>query len=117
MTRLPTLMVLAALLPSLAYAQAAGAGATTGRAQAELKAVELKQGMTPDEVRELLGKPQRTALSGGGSTSAPSQGTLTWTYVWTGPTSASSSERSLHIDFAAKATDQWTVNGWGWSNY
>jgi hypothetical protein len=111
---LPTLFFLAALLPSLAWAQSSVPGATSSRAQAERNAVDLKQGMTPDEVRELLGKPRRTALRGSGGSGS---GSLQWTYVWSGPASSSSSERSLNIDFAAKAADQWSVNGWGWSNY
>jgi hypothetical protein len=113
---LPTLFFLAALLPSLAWAQSTVPGATSSRAQAERNAVDLKQGMTPDEVRELLGKPRRTALRGSGGPGSGS-GSLQWTYVWSGPASSSSSERSLNIDFAAKAADQWSVNGWGWSNY
>jgi len=125
MRQLPMLVLLAGLLPSLAWiapacAQSSGAGATSSRAQAERNAVDLKQGMTPDEVAQLLGKPQRTALrSTGGSASAPWQGTLQWTYVWGGAasSSASSSERSLSIEFAAKSPEQWTVNGWGWTNY
>ena len=60
MRRLPTLLFLAALLPCLALAQGSGPSATPNRAQAERNAVELKQGMTPDEVRELLGKPRRS---------------------------------------------------------
>ena len=112
-------MLIATLLPSLACAQASGAGATSSRAQVERNAVELKQGMTPDQVRELLGKPRRTALkSNGGSASAPWQGTLQWTYAWTGAAASSvssSSERTLSIEFSAKTADQWTVNGWGWS--
>jgi len=123
MTRVPILVLLAALLPSLAWlapasAQSSGSGASPSRAQAERNAVELKQGMTPDEVQQLLGKPRRTALRGtGGAGSAPWQGTLQWTYVWAGAMPSSSSERSLQVDFAAKAADQWSVNGWGWSNY
>ena len=114
MKRLPFLILLTALLPLPALAQ----GAAPSRAQAERNAVELKQGMTPDEVQQLLGKPRRTALRGtGGAGSAPWQGTLQWTYVWAGATPSSSSERSLQVDFAAKAADQWSVNGWGWSNY
>jgi len=123
MRRLPTLIFLAVFLPPFAWlapasAQSSAAGATPSRAQAERNAVELKQGMTPDEVQQLLGKPRRTALRGsGGSASAPWQGTLQWTYVWAGSTPSSSSERSLQIEFAAKAADQWSVNGWGWSSY
>jgi hypothetical protein len=121
MRRLPTLVFLATFLPSLAWlapasAQPPGPVATAKRAQAERNAVDLKQGMTPDEVQQLLGKPQRTALkSNGAASSAPGQGTLQWTYVWN--SASSFSERSLSVEFAAKAADQWFVNGWGWSSY
>ena len=101
---------LAALWPAAAFAQTA-----QSPAQMERNAVDLKQGMTPEEVRQLLGKPRRTSLRGGGSTSAPWQGSLHWTYVWTGSPSSLSGDRMLQIDFAAKAADQWFVNGWGWS--
>ena len=119
MNRLPTLVLLAALLPSLALAQAART-ASPGFAQAERNAVDLKQGMTPDEVQQLLGKPRRTALrNNGSSASAPWQGTLQWTYVWNAAASSSSSpsERSLSIEFAAKTAEQWYVNSWGWTTY
>jgi len=55
--------------------------------------------MTLEEVQQLLGKPWRTALTGNGSTAAPWQGTLRWTYTWIGAASA------------------WTVSGWSWSTY
>jgi outer membrane protein assembly factor BamE (lipoprotein component of BamABCDE complex) len=108
MRRLPTLLLTAALLlPAAVLAQAARPNASL--AQAERNAVELKQGMTPDEVQQLLGKPRRTALR---------SAALQWTYVWNGSGSASSSsERSLSVDFAAKAADQWIVNGWSWGSY
>ena len=121
MPTLPKLLMIAVLatptawLP-LAYAQAPR-GATPSLAQAERNAVDLKQGMTPDEVQQLLGKPRRTALRSTGPANAPWQGTLQWTYVWTGGASSVSSERSLSIEFAAKSAEQWYVNGWGWSNY
>jgi hypothetical protein len=72
MRRLPTLVFLAALLPSLAWIAPAGAqpsrpGANPSLAQAERNAVELKQGMTLEEVQKLLGKPKRTALRNTGS--------------------------------------------------
>jgi outer membrane protein assembly factor BamE (lipoprotein component of BamABCDE complex) len=117
MTRLATLVLVAALLPSLAWlapacAQGSASGSTTSRAQAERNTIELKQGMTPDEVRELLGKPRRTALrSDGGSAAA-----LQWTYVWSDARS-SSSERSLSVEFAAKAAEEWFVKSWSWSVY
>ena len=123
MKRLPILVFLAAFLPALAWlapagAQAAGPAATPKRAQAERNAVDLKQGMTIEEVQQLLGKPQRTTLrSNGVASSAPGQGALQWTYVWNNAGSSSSSERTLSVDFAAKAADQWLVNGWGWNGY
>ena len=71
------------------------------------------------EHRKLLGKPQRTALrSSGAVASAPWQGSLHWTYVWSDRAASSSSEqRTLSVEFAAKAADQWFVNGWGWNGY
>lgn len=109
--RLALLLLAACLLPAPALAQAARPS-TLSIAQAERNTVELKHGMTPEEVRELLGKPRRTALRA----SSPGQGTLQWIYVWNAG-AASSSERSLSIDFAAKGTEQWTVNSWDWSTY
>lgn len=110
---LPILVFLAAFLPSFAWlapanAQAGGTGASQKRAQAERNAVDLKQGMTIDDVQRLLGKPQRTTLRSNG---------LQWTYVWSSAAMSSSSERTLSVDFAAKAADQWLVNGWGWNGY
>jgi hypothetical protein len=108
-----------ALLPSLlwvspASAQAVRPVAVLGLAQAERMAVDLKQGMSSEEVQQLLGKPQRTALkANGGSSGTPSQGILQWTYSWGG----SSAPGNLHIEFVAKTPDQWYVNGWEWSTY
>jgi hypothetical protein len=82
--------------------------------QAERRAVDLKQGMTLDEVQKLLGKPRRTALKSAGYSSTDSQGTLQWTYTWT---SASQSERNLQVTFVSKLPEQWLVNGWDWSGY
>jgi len=122
MRRLPILVFLAALLSSLAWLAPAsaqsGGPAATKRAQTERNAVDLKQGMTVEEVQQLLGKPQRTALrSNGAASSVAGQGTLQWTYVWNSAGMSSSSERTLSVDFAAKAADQWLVNGWGWNGY
>jgi hypothetical protein len=86
--------------------------AAASRAVAERAAVDLRQGMTIDEVRELLGKPWRTALTGDSGA-----GTLRWTYNWVGPPSSSSSERMLNVDFTAKKVEQWSVSGWNWSSY
>jgi len=109
---LPILLLAAALLPAGALAQATRTGAPS-LAQAERNTVELKQGMSLEEVQKLLGKPRRTALRAG----IQGQGALQWSYFWSGPASSSSSERSLQIEFAAKAPDQWIVNSWGWSSY
>ena len=92
---------------SPAGAQGAKSGAAAGRA--ERAAVDLKRGMTLEEVQQLLGKPGRSALSGSTDT-----GTLRWTY--TGLASNASSDRNLNIDFSSKA-ELWTVSGWGWSAY
>jgi hypothetical protein len=115
MGRLPILVLAAALLPFVAWsapagAQASRAGANPGLGQAERNAVELKQGMTLEEVQKLLGKPKRTALKNTGShTGAPWQGSLQWTYAW-------SPERILHVVFAAKSPEQWHVSSWDWSD-
>ena len=109
-----------AALPSLAWSPPAAAqvsrpAAALSPAQAERKSVDLKQGMSAEEVEKLLGKPRRTALKADGSSaSAPWQGTLQWTYSWPG---AASSHHSLNVVFAAAAPEQWRVNSWEWSSY
>jgi hypothetical protein len=109
-------LVFVAALPAFAWIPAAGAqasraGAQSSHAQIERKAVELRQGMTLEEVRKLLGTPKRTALRNASNSTAEAwQGTLQWTYAWM-------SERTLHIVFAAKSPEQWYVNSWEWSDY
>jgi predicted phage gp36 major capsid-like protein len=116
MKHLPTLAFLAALSLALAWvpdagAQASRAAVNASFAQAERNSVDLRQGMTLEEVQKLLGKPKRTALRNTGSSAGePWQGTLQWTYAW-------SSERTLQVVFAAKTPEQWYVNSWDWSNY
>jgi aryl-alcohol dehydrogenase-like predicted oxidoreductase len=118
MTRLAALLFLAALSPTLAWsphaaAQASGPVATLSAAQAERNSVDLKQGMSLEEVQRLLGKPRRTALkTSGGSATTP--GILQWTYSWPG---ASSSQGSLHVVFGATTAEKWLVNSWEWSSY
>jgi hypothetical protein len=108
------------LLPSILWVSPAGAQAlhpvaVLSLAQAERVAVDLKQGMSAEEVQKLLGKPQRTALkSNGGFSNTPSQGTLQWAYSWTG---SSATPGNLHIEFVAKTPDQWYVNSWEWVTY
>lgn len=114
-------MGLVAILSCLPYsagtaAQGAQARDRLSLAQAERIAVDLRRGMTLEEVQKLLGKPRRTALKppGFGGTSESQQGSLQWTYTWTGP---SQSERNLLVTFAGKAPEQWLVNGWDWTGY
>src|SRR5688572_16889523 len=115
MRPLPTMVFLAALAATLAWmapagAQAPRAGAQASFGQAERNSVDLKQGMTLEEVQKLLGKPKRTALKSAGSATEPWQGTLQWTYAW-------NPDRTLQVVFAAKTADQWYVNSWDWSSY
>jgi hypothetical protein len=114
MKRLRTLLFLAALFPSLACAapaEASRAPENLNLGQAERQAAELKQGMSVEDVQTLLGKPRRTALKTSGS---GAQGTLQWTYNWTG---SSSSPGSLRVDFVSKTANAWYVNSWEWANY
>ena len=118
-TRLFVLALLGALslslvlnLPASAQTQRPAAGLSAS--QAERKSVELKQGMSSEEVEKLLGKPRRTALKNGGSSGAPGQGTLQWTYTWPG---TSSTQGTLNVSFGAATQDQWRVNSWEWSSY
>jgi hypothetical protein len=106
------IFLVAALLPCAALAQAPRAGAPS-LAQAERNSVELRQGMSAEDVLKLLGKPRRTALRA----AAQGQGSLQWSYFWGGTAASSSSERSLQIEFASKGPDQWIVNSWGWASY
>jgi hypothetical protein len=98
---------------SHASAQAKRPMTGVSAAATERAAVDLRQGMTLEEVQQLLGKPWRTAMTGSGPVGAPS---LRWTYTWIA--SSSASDRNLNIDFTAKAPEQqWVVNGWNWSSY
>jgi len=106
------LVLLALLVGWFPVASAQGAKGAASRGAAERAAVELKRGMTPDDVQKLLGKPWRTALSG---TGGPDTGTLRWTY--TGLATSAAAEQNLNIDFSAKAPGEWSVSGWGWSTY
>ena len=118
--RLPTFLLIAALLASLAWISPASAQASRPApaltlAQAERNAVELKQGMSAEEVQKLLGKPKRTALKNGGSAAGqPWHGTLHWTYTWGG---SSASEGNLQVVFAAKEPEKWYVDSWEWARY
>jgi hypothetical protein len=113
------LMLALALLPSLLGISVAGAqvvqpAAVLSLAQTERAAVDLKQGMSADEVQKLLGKPLRTALKNDGTIANTSpQGTLQWIYSSTG----SSAQGNLRIEFTAKTADQWHVKSWEWASY
>ena len=118
--RIAALLFIAALSPSLAWSQhaaarASGPTAALSAAQAERNAVDLRQGMSLEEVQRLLGKPRRTALKASASSAAaPNQATLQWTYSWPG---ANSTLGSLHVVFDATAPEKWQVNSWEWSSY
>jgi hypothetical protein len=109
-------LALSAVLSSAAAAGMAkqSQGGAVSLAQFERQAVGLRQGMTPEEVEKLLGRPKRTALRNSGGGRESSQGNLEWTYAWR---NASDSERSLQVVFMNKTPDQWLVNTWGWSGY
>lgn len=86
-------------------------------AQAERLAVDLKQGMTLQEVENLLGKPRRTALRTLSHASTPElwQSALQWTYAWPGP---SQSDWTLQVVFASsKSPERWLVQSWDWTGY
>jgi hypothetical protein len=116
------MLLLAALIaiagwPAHTLGQAARA-AGPSRGAAERAAVELRQGMTLEEVQALLGKPWRTALSGNVAAGNGAGGqTLRWTYAWSGTPSTSSMERLLNVDFTARTEERWSVSGWNWSAY
>ena len=120
MRYLLSLVALAGFLPSLAWispatAQTSRPAASPTLAQAERMSVELKQGMSLEEVQKLLGKPRRTSLKNNGGSATPlSQGTLQWNYSWP---SSSVSPASLQVDFVAKTPEQWYVNSWEWGTY
>ena len=107
----------AALIASLfwappATAQNAAPGAALSFAQAERKSIDLRQGMSLEEVQRLMGAPRRTALKSSPFASSPSQATLHWTYAWPG---ASSSPTILSVVFAASSPQKWHVDSWEWS--
>jgi hypothetical protein len=112
---LAALLALPAWIPPAA-AQAQRSAENLSFAQAERRAIDLKQGMTLEDVQKLLGKPRRTALkaSGYGAAAESSQGTLQWTYNWSSP---SQSDRNLQVTFVSKSPEQWLVNSWDWSSY
>jgi hypothetical protein len=112
---LASVLFAAALFPSAAGsapAAVSGQGALN-LAQAERMAADLKQGMSVDEVRNLLGKPNRTSLRSDGGSTMPSQGTLQWTFAWTG----ASSPGILRVEFVSKGQEEWRVNSWQWNAY
>jgi hypothetical protein len=114
MTYAAALCVLGALAAAPAEsAQQARADTSLTLAQAERNAADLHRGMSPEDVRKLLGKPKRTGLKEDGAPAANSQGALRWTYVWNG----GNGPGTLSIDFVADSPEQWQVRGWEWSTY
>lgn len=110
---------LLALLLSLAglaaAAKPANPAANLKLAQAERIATDLKQGMSAEDVRQMLGKPRRTALKASSSaTAAPWEGSLQWTYIWN---DATGGDGVLNIQFASKTQEDWYVHSWEWTGY
>lgn len=104
-------ITLAGLVP--AAAQSGKQPAMPSLVQTERAAVDLRRGMSVEEVRTLLGRPRRTALRDvGGSPAAAAQGTLQWLYSWDG-----SDRDSLRVDFVPIAAGGWTVASWEWATY
>jgi hypothetical protein len=121
MRHLQVTIFVPALLSCLLYSNGVAAQSSqlknkVSLVQAESLAVDLKQGMTLEEVEKLLGKPKRTALkaSAYGATPDSSQGILQWTYTWS---SATQSDHSLQVMFASKSPERWIVNSWDWAGY
>lgn len=109
-----TLVLLAALgLPWMAHGEAKPARVPAGitLAQGETAAVELRQGMTAEDVQKLLGKPRRTSLRG--DPGPGSQGTLKWSYSWSGGTGPS----NLNVEFVSTGAEAWSVRSWEWAAY
>jgi hypothetical protein len=112
-----TASILCCLLWSATGASAqSGAAKTLRLPQAERLAIELRQGMTAQEVEKLLGKPRRTTLKADGYSGSreASSGTLQWTYSWSG---ASEPQRTLQVTFASSAPERWLVSSWDWAGY
>ena len=110
---------LSAMLSCLLYSAGTAAQSAYPKAltltQIERLAVDLKQGMTLEEVEQLLGKPKRTALKAQGYGGLhESQSSLQWTYTWSSP---SQSDRSLQVLFAGNTPERWLVNSWEWIGY
>lgn len=120
-TRRLALLFLAAFPAAVAWspsvaAQSARPVAALSAAQAERNSVQLRPGMSAEEVERLLGKPRRTALKPSGRFAGePEQGSLQWTYSW--PGASASSPGNLNVVFTATAPEKWHVNSWEWSTY
>jgi len=109
---LPSKILVPALLSCLFYsaAPAAQGEKSLSLPQAERLAVDLKQGMSLEEVQKLLGKPRRTSMKADALTA----GVLRWTYSWPSTTQA---DRTLQVVFASKSPERWQVNSWDWTAY
>jgi hypothetical protein len=110
-------LALALVLASAPSGAQVPAKARYSQSDGERLSISLRQGMTADQVENLMGKPKRTALRasmGAGAASEGAQSSLLWTYSWAG---ASYNERNLLIVFVGKSPDQWTVSSWDWTGY
>ena len=106
-----TAACLATAVPVIAQRSDARPGMTL--VKAERQSIELKQGMNPEEVERLLGKPKRTALKQGSSISVDApQGSLEWSYVWADTTQRDS---TLQVVFSRKPSAPGLVESWSWN--
>jgi hypothetical protein len=97
-----TILVTSLPFSSTANADSTRTDGTLSLAQGERMAADLRQGMSPDEVQKLLGKPSQTALkSDANATNVPSKGTLQWIYAF----GSSPAQRSLRVEFASKSLE------------
>lgn len=95
-------------------AQSSRAAAAPASSQVERNSVDLKQGMSIEEVQRLLGKPRRTSLKIDNRLNTSSPAVLQWTYQWN---NTNSSPGVLRIDFMSKGPESWYVNNWEWVSY
>ncbi len=112
--RLGAVALATLLWVATAAAQSPGIDQAMSLAQAERVAGDLKPGMSPTDVQNLLGLPRRTALKSDGDPAGKTvRRTLQWTYTWAN----SSIKGSLRVDFSSRAADDWYVNSWDWVNF
>src|SRR5689334_13221518 len=105
-------MLIFGLCITSAAGQSAHSATSLSFAGFERRTVNLKPGMTREEVEKLLGKPRRTSLRA--ASYRGSEDRLEWTYPW--PNRADP-ERTFQVVFSSTLPGQWLVSTWQWSGY